>query len=566
MTMRAGFVSRLAAGAALGAAAVAGVSACEREAADPRAGLAAVTSDILGLPVTTTSEAARVHYLRGLRDDDLGRGPDAHAHFAAAIAADSTFALAYLGAATTAGTAEEFRRNLELAERYATAASNAERLRVEIARLGLEGDVEGQLQRASQLVAGHAGNPRALLEQARILEGMNRIEESRGALSRALELAPSFFAAHVALANSYLFSEPRDLSRALGHARDAADLAPTEPLPHDVMGDVSRAQGDLPGARDAYTRAHERDPLLAGPLQQRGHVHAFLGHFAEARADYDSAAALGRVNERGIFKVFRGLVSVYAGDPRAAMAELNVLVARAPELGVADPRAVRIFALTSVATIAIHTGAFPAADSALRRRTELLLGQAEAMGSPAFRRAQEANIAYFDGWLAARRGDYATARRMADRITALVEPDADPRKLEPVDALLGLSALYQRRYPEALRRLGRADPSDVYVKHHLALALAAAGNSARAAAVRHGGGLQFQQRGVRPDPRGGGAEGGGRGRAALVPDPANLERHDDPERCGDPVIRDRPWHRRIAGEGVLQFGNHEQARHPDVHR
>ncbi len=466
-----------------GAALCAGAVACERASRDPRAGLAAVTNDILIPPVTTSSEAARAHYLRGRRDLDLGRAIEANAHFAAAVAADSAFALAYLGGAMTASTPEDFRRNLERAERHAGAVADAERLLIQITRRGLEGDVEGQLQLATQLVAAHPGNPRALLGQAGILEGMNRIEESRAALARVLELAPRFFAAHVQLANSYLFSEPRDFDRALEHARHASALAPGEPLPHDLTGDVYRARGDLPSARDAYTRAHELDPLAAEPVQQRGHVHSFLGHFAEARADYDSAAALGRANQRGIFRAFRALVSVYAGDPRAAMAELNVLAAAAPELGLPDPRGIRIFALTNVATIAIHTGDFPAAEAAVAQRGQLLLEQADEMGSAAFRRRQEASIAYFDGWLAARRGDHRAARRQADRMTALLAPDADPRKMEPVHQLLGLSALYQRRSAEAMRELRRGDPSDLYIKHHLALALEAAGLRDRARAL-----------------------------------------------------------------------------------
>jgi len=48
-------------------------------------------------------------------------------------------------------------------------------------------------------------------------------------------------------------------------------------------------------------------------LQQRGHVNSFAGDYDAARADYDSAMAMGRGNERGFFAPFRAYVSAYAG-------------------------------------------------------------------------------------------------------------------------------------------------------------------------------------------------------------------------------------------------------------
>jgi len=61
--------------------------------------LDAVTSGIMGIPVTTSSADARNHFLQGQRELDLARNFDALDHFKRAVAADSTFALAYLNVA-----------------------------------------------------------------------------------------------------------------------------------------------------------------------------------------------------------------------------------------------------------------------------------------------------------------------------------------------------------------------------------------------------------------------------------------------------------------------------------
>jgi hypothetical protein len=141
---------------------------------------------------------------------------------------------------------------------------------------------------------------------------------------------------------------------------------------------------------------------------------------------------------------------------------------------------VKIAALSDIATIAIHTSDFPAAVDALKQRTSLLLQQADQVGTPAFRRGQEANIAYFDAWLAARQGDYTAAAKATERVVAAVTPDANPRKLEPVHELKGYIALYQSNFAEAAGQFAMGNLSDPYIKYQYAVALAGAGEKDKA--------------------------------------------------------------------------------------
>jgi tetratricopeptide (TPR) repeat protein len=462
------------------AAVAALVGACRPEPGGYRSPLHDVTSDVIGFPVTTSSDAARNHFLQGLRDADLGRFIEANDHFMQTVAADSTFAFGYLSFANNANSLKEFKDNLALAERHAAGASHAEQLLIQMARKGFENDLEGQLALGKQLAEMHGDSPRAWIALGDVQQAMNRVEEARASYAKALELAPRMFLAHTQLGNSYLFVEPRDFAKALEHMQHAANLALSEPWPHDLLGDVYRAQNDLEKAAEEYTRAHELSPDDASPLQQRGHVHSFLGRYEAARADYDSAIARGRANEKPSFAMYRAFVHVHADEPQAAIDELNRLVASIDGMGAPEPRGSKIEALSSAAIIAIHTRNFAAADQALRQRSALMLQAAGEVGTDAFRRSQQANIAYFDGWLAARKGDYATTRRMADRITKLVEPDANPRKMEGVHQLLGFIALYQGRYREAIGHFDQGDPNDMYVRYQLALASEGAGNVERA--------------------------------------------------------------------------------------
>ena len=441
--------------------------------------LDAVTSGIINLPITTSSAEARNHFLMGQRELDLGRNFDANAHFKAAVVADSNFALAYLNVANTGNSFAEFRTNLEFAERHAAGASDAERLQIQIARKGLDNDVNGQLVLAKQLVAKYPESPRAYLLLASVQGSLNRNIDARASIMKAVELAPRLLVAHTDLGNSYLFGEPKDFTKALGHIQHAVALAPNEPSMHDMLGDVYRAQNNLDLARAEYTRGHELNPADASLLQQRGHVNSFAGNFAAARADYDSAIAVGRGNQKAGFAPFRAYVSIYEGNPTQAIAELNRLVAGVDAMGVPGALAVKIAALSDVAVIAIHTRDFATAEQALKQRSPLLLQQAAGSGSAAVQRNAEANIAYFEGWLAARRGNYVAAGQAADRLTALVTLDQNPRNQEPVHELKGYIALYQGNFKVAAGQFAQGNLVDPYIKYQYAVALKGAGEQAK---------------------------------------------------------------------------------------
>src|SRR5437660_3035099 len=413
-------------------------------AQDPRSALDPITSAVMQHPITTSSAAARDHFLRGQRELDLGRLIDANVHFKAAVAADPDFGFAYLNVANTANSLDEFKTNLALAEQHAGGASEAERLQIQMARKGFDQDLAGQLALGQQLVQ------------------------------------PRLYVGHTTLGLSYVFGEPRDFTKALQHMQQAENLAPDEAGSHMLLGDAYRAQRNLEQAREEYGRGHQLNPRDAVLLVKRGHANTLLGDYAAARADYDSAIAVGRANEKAAYVPFRANVSVFAGEPAAAIDELNRLVASVDGMGVPDPKAAKLAALGSVAVIAIHTRNQPAVEQALKQLAPVLMQQADEAANPAFRRGQEAIIAYFDGWWAARQGDYAAAQRQAERISQLLAPDKNPRKLEPMHQLEGFIALYQGKYGEAAAHFRQGNLLDPYIKYQLAVATEGAGDVAQA--------------------------------------------------------------------------------------
>lgn len=461
------------------------LAACAPEPEGGQVQMAAASANVvMALPVSTSSAEALDHFMRGQRALDMGRPLDALPHFEQATAADPNFCLAYLNLANAATSLESFQMNLERAAANAEGASEAERLLVEFTQKGFDNDVEAQLQVARRLVEVQPESPRAWMTLANVQSAMGDETEARTTMLKVAELSPSFALAHMALGNSYMFVEPRDLAKAQEHMERAVELEPNEAAPHDLLGDAYRARGELEMAAEEYTRTAELDPTSGNGLQQRGHVHSFLGNYEQARADYDAAIEIAEEgNTKVSFAVFRALVHVHEGNPGGAVDELNELIGKVDAMGIAEPTGLKIFALNGVVQIALHQEMFDVAEQAIGQLDALVMRQAMQIGSESADRNARAAVVLGEGNLAARKGDHATATAKANEYMSIVEPNTNPLKNEPAHALLAYVSLLQGNYDEAIAHYEQATQNDPYVNYYHALALEGAGRNEEAKAL-----------------------------------------------------------------------------------
>lgn len=440
------------------------------------------TATVGEIPVTTRSESARMDFIAGQAALDRGDGAVANTLFRAAVTADPDFTYAWFNLSNVAFSTEEFAESLKRATASAAKASEGEQLLVQINQRFLDNDFQTQLALARRLVEKYPRSPRAWLLLAGVQAGLNQFLDQRQSLSKAIELDPGLAAAPFAMGNSYLFNQPRDFAQAETYFRQAITLAPGEDNYWWTLGDVYRATNRLDEAREYYTRATRLDPSDGTAPVKLGHVDSFLGRYAEARADYDRGIANADAATRPFLANYRTFTWVHAGEPRSAVQALEKLAADSDTNDVpADQRAgARVFALTNAAQISLHTGLTDDAERVIGKLATALRANARLVGTEEFSRIQEAQIAYLEGQLAARRGDYAQARRLAQKNADLVAQQQNPRKLENHHDLLGLIDLLQRNYREAIEHYRKADLTNMYVKYHLALALEADGQTAEA--------------------------------------------------------------------------------------
>lgn len=452
------------------------------EASETAAAVADAGSD-MGLPASTASDEALAHYKAGWDAFDVVRFNAAHDHFEEAIAADPSFAMAHLMAAFSSPSTEGFASGIKSASEHAAGASRGEQLVIEAFQKGFDGDQQGQTAALTEAAEVHPDSPHVLQLLAFSQVNQNDIVGQRATLAKALELDSSLAATNMQLGNSYMFQEPKDFEKAEFHFMKAAELAPDEPNPHDLLGDVHRAQNKLEAAYDDYTKAAELAPDLGSPLQQRGHVNSFLGNFDEARADYTRSAELedARGTNAGPgFLLYRTFVSLHEGNPDAAIAEMRELAASidAASEGALDNK---INLLTNAATVATHNGDADTATEIITEAAALMRQQAEAVGTDQFSSAQEANISYLEGMLAARMGDAEGAAAKAAEFEGHVATNTNPRRFERMHEILGHAAYYQEDYAAAVEHLSAGDVvNNDYTKYFLCLSHESAGNAEEA--------------------------------------------------------------------------------------
>jgi hypothetical protein len=149
-------------------------------------------------------------------------------------------------------------------------------------------------------------------------------------------------------------------------------------------------------------------------------------------------------------------------------------------MGVPEPDGLKLGALNAEMLLAEYAHQFDVAEKTLGPRNALDMKMAQRLGTPQALRGAQANAAFEEGRLAAFKGDFATAKRKAAEYRTLVADDNDASKERPIHALLGFTALFEKRYVDAITEFDQGDPDAVFQWYHKALALEGAGRTAEA--------------------------------------------------------------------------------------
>jgi tetratricopeptide (TPR) repeat protein len=175
------------------------------------------------------------------------------------------------------------------------------------------------------------GRAMALLRTA---DAPATLETALGDLEAAARVRPGL--ASVAALRSRLLDRAGRRDEAARERALAAATAPRLPIDHQVLGDLSRYDGDFGAAIQRYDEALRLDPQMPWALLERGYCLATLGKLDRARVDYEVLSRLwpdhwmSHNNLANLLKELGLLEEAFATyeraleiDPRAALVHFN---------------------------------------------------------------------------------------------------------------------------------------------------------------------------------------------------------------------------------------------------
>ncbi|MBU0983787.1 MAG: tetratricopeptide repeat protein [candidate division Zixibacteria bacterium] len=234
--------------------------------------------------VTTHSPLAYRYYVDGVEYEAQFLSDDAEASFRAAIAHDSTFAMAYYYlAGLTVG--EEQDSMIARATAFADNASQKEQLYIRSRKAGVDGSFRTATEALFQVIDRYPDEKTAYYLIATYKSAMGYSQEAIHYLKKAIALDLLYKQAYNHLA--YVYNSLDKVDESVEALNRYAALVPDEPNPYDSRGEIYAYNGRLDDAIESFQEALKRKPDFLPSLRSLGDMYVFKGDYENARMCYE---------------------------------------------------------------------------------------------------------------------------------------------------------------------------------------------------------------------------------------------------------------------------------------
>ncbi len=428
---------------------------CSSNSNDAKASASADTGKI---PITTKSEDARKEFLQGRALADKLQLQDSIAHFEKATALDSDFASAELALAGSAPTAHEFFEHLKKAVSLADKTSEGEKLLILATEAGANGDTVKQKQYLDKLLADFPNDERVLLTRGANDFGQQDFAAAIAHLRKATEIAPDFSAPYNMLGYSY--RQAGDYANAEQAFKKYIVLIPNDPNPYDSYGELLLKMGRFDDSIAQYRKALSIDPKF---LPSHFGISADLMYMGKSG---EAAAELQQIDDNARSD----------GDRRTALFGLSVVAADEGKLDraaqeidkeysvaeKANDRAAMAADLQAKGKILIEAKKYDAAKQTFEQSVKLIH---DSNLSQEIKDNTQLVHHYNLGMIAADKKDLKTAKSEAAEFSKGTDASKNPALVRQAHELMGIIALSEKNYDQAISELQQAnlqDPQNLY--------------------------------------------------------------------------------------------------------
>ena len=425
------------------------------------------------VPVSTKSEEARELYRKGQEYGDQLRFHEARQQFQQAAAKDPEFAMAHYNLALNSPTTKEFRAHLDEAVQLSGKATEGERLMILVLEANANADPAKALQYAEELVQKYPDDERARLVLSNTYNARQDYQKTIRELKKAIELAPDFSPAYNSL--GYAYRPVGNYDEAETAFRKYIELVPNDPNPYDSYAELLMKTGRFDESIAQYRKALSIDPHFLASHFGIASDLMFQGKHAQAIAETRKMDASARNDGDRRFAMFtRTVVYTDQGKADQALQEMQKQYDLGAKIG--DTAAMSGDA-QSMGDILLHAGK---ADEASKRYQQALgLVDKSSLSSEV---KDDATLAdrYNRGRVALKKNDVATAKTEAAAYLDGATAKNNPARIRQAHQLMGMIALREKKFDEAISHLGQADQQNPYVLYKTAVAYQGKGDQSKA--------------------------------------------------------------------------------------
>ena len=425
------------------------------------------------IPVTTSSEEARKAFLAGRDLSEKLRLTDSIQHFDKAISLDANFALAELLRANVSPTGKEFFEHLKKAVALADKASDGERMLIQAAEAGANGNPTKQKEILEKLVAAYPNDERAHFTLGGYYFGQQDFDQAIHHYKRATELAPDYSTAFNILGYAYRQNE------AYGDAENAfkkyIELIPNDPNPYDSYAELLLKMGRFDEAITQYNKALAIQPNFVNSHFGIAAALTYKGKASEAHAELQKMSDKARTDgERRTALFGRMIVAIDSGKLDQALAEVDKQYALGQKNNDVPAMAGDLQLKGNILLeMGKHDEARKAFEQALKITSESNLSQQV--------KDNAARIVHFNlARVAIAKKDLATAKTETETFRQGAEAAKNANQMRQAHELLGRIALEEKNYDVAITELAQANQQNPAVLFLMGKAHQGKGDAAKA--------------------------------------------------------------------------------------
>jgi tetratricopeptide (TPR) repeat protein len=425
------------------------------------------------VPLTTSSDEARAHYLEGRSLSEKLRGKEAMEHFEQAVAKDPNFAMAHLSLALVQPTAKGFFESLNKAVAAADKVSEAEQWRIH----GFEAGVNANPLKASEyyqkLVQAYPKDERAQFILGNNYNGQQEFAQAVEQYKKAIEIAPDFSPAYNSL--GYAQRALENYTEAEEAFRKYTELIPNDPNPHDSYAELLMKMGRYDESIAEYKKALSIDPNFVASHVGIAANLMLKGKHDDARAELASCYDMARDDgERRT--ALSAMTVTYADELNMDMAvkELEKQYGMGEKI---NDAAAMAGDLISMGDVLYETGKYDEALDRYKKAAKLI---EDSNLSQEIKDNTKLNHQYYVAAVAMKKKDFSTAKAESEKYRTGVKTLNNPNQIRRSHELAGMIAIHEKNYEKALEELQQANLQDPYNLYRIAIAYEGKGDKGKA--------------------------------------------------------------------------------------